>query len=133
MIYQIGRCYLDRVSTPDRIKPRLAKRSRPSSGFRSNFRTTPFAPCSRPLLACQKSLAGNEFVIGQFYYKSSHFKAALERFRAVVTKSPDVGYHRQALDHIDLCEKKIAQEKTAVKSASDAPPVDSSSLLPDNS
>ena len=134
VIYQIGRCYLDRVSTPDRDQTATRKALETFQRLQKQFPNDPFSRrAADHILACQKSLAGNEFVIGQFYYKSSHFKAALERFRAVVTKYPDVGYHRQALEHIELCEKKIAQEKTAVKSVSDAPPVDSSSLLPDNS
>jgi len=39
----------------------------------------------------------------------------------VVSDYPDVGYHQPAIDYIAKCEKKIAEEKTLVKDAADAP------------
>jgi outer membrane protein assembly factor BamD len=46
-----------------------------------------------------------------FYFKSSRYKAALERFKAVVKDYPDVGVHRQALSYIARCEAQLAREK----------------------
>ncbi|MGE5257829.1 MAG: hypothetical protein ACM3KE_14220, partial [Hyphomicrobiales bacterium] len=60
-----------------------------------------------------------------------HYKAALARFRVVVSDFPDVGYHQPALDYIKRCEKLIAEEKTELKDAVDAPP-DQGPLSPDN-
>jgi len=133
VIYQIGRCYLDRVSTPDRDQTAARKALETFQRLQKQFPNDPFSRrAADHIVACQKSLAGNEFAIGQFYYKTNHLKAALERFRGVVTKYPDVGYHQSALELIELCEKKIAQEKTSVKGIADAPPVESFSLIPDN-
>jgi outer membrane protein assembly factor BamD len=133
VIYQIGRCHLDRISTPDRDQTAARKALEIFQRLQKQFPNDPFARRGADhIVVCQRSLAGNEFGIGQFYYKSSHYKAALERFRAVVTKYPDVGYHQKALEHIELCEKKIAQEKTQLKGVADAPPAESFSLLPDN-
>jgi outer membrane protein assembly factor BamD len=133
VIYQIGRCHLDRISTPDRDQTAARKALETSQRLQKQFPNDPYSRrAADHVVACQRSLAGNEFGIGQFYYKTSHYKAALERFRAVVAKYPDVGYHKSALEHIEMCEKKIAQEKTQIKGVADAPPAESFSLLPDN-
>ena len=60
---------------------------------------------------CYKSLAGNDFYIGVFYYKSSHYEAALHRFMDVLSKYPDVGYHQKVLQYIAKCEATLAAEK----------------------
>jgi outer membrane protein assembly factor BamD len=42
-----------------------------------------------------------------FYYKMKHYKAALERFKTILTSYPDLGVHHRALQHIALCQTKI--------------------------
>jgi outer membrane protein assembly factor BamD len=59
---------------------------------------------------CEKSLAGNEYYIGVFYYKSKHYKAALRRFMSVLSDYPDVGYHQMALEYIAKCETELTPE-----------------------
>jgi outer membrane protein assembly factor BamD len=133
VIYQIGRCHFDRMSTPDRDQTAARKALEAFQRLQKQFPGDPYArSAAEHIIACQKSLAGHEFGIGQFYYKAGHYRAALGRFRAVVAKYPDVGYHQLALDYTATCEKKIAQEETAVKKAADAPPVESSPPGPDN-
>jgi outer membrane protein assembly factor BamD len=133
VIYQIGRCHFDRISTPDRDQTAARKALEAFQRLQKQYPNDPYSrSAAEHLVACQKSLAGHEFGIGQFYFKTHHYRAALERFRSVVAKYPDVGYHKSSLDYIAMCEKKIAQETTAVKEAGDAPPVESSPLLPDN-
>ena len=58
-----------------------------------------------------KNLAGNEFYIGVFYYKSKHYKAALKRFMAVLSNYPDVGYHQKALHYVAKCETHLGKEE----------------------
>jgi outer membrane protein assembly factor BamD len=59
---------------------------------------------------CLKNLAGNEFYIAMFYYKSKHYDAALQRFKSLVTTYPDVGVHRVALQYITKCESSLAKQ-----------------------
>jgi len=59
---------------------------------------------------CYKSLAGNEYIIGKFYFTSKHYKAAHRRFMAVISKYPDVGYHQEALDYLAKCEAVLAEQ-----------------------
>ena len=62
---------------------------------------------------CLNMLAGHEFYVGIFYFKSKRYKAALYRFKAVLNHYPDTGVHYQALQYIARCEASIAkiQEK----------------------
>jgi outer membrane protein assembly factor BamD len=122
VIYQIGRCYFDRVTTSDR-DPNTARKA--LEAFQRLIKQYPRDPYARSaadhVVACHKSLSGHTFGIGVFYYKSKHYKAALSRFRSVVTEYPDVGYHQPALEYIVRSEKKLAEEKVPDKDAPDAP------------
>ena len=64
---------------------------------------------------CLKSLAGNDYYIGQFYFNSKHYEAALKRFMSVLTNYPDVGYHQKALQYIAKCEASLAKETEETK------------------
>jgi outer membrane protein assembly factor BamD len=59
---------------------------------------------------CIKSLAGHDFYVGLFYYKSKHYKAALIRFKSVLTNYPDVGVHEKALRYVALCEDMLTKK-----------------------
>ncbi len=119
VIYQIGRCHFDRISTPDR-DPTPARKA--LEAFERLQRQYPGDPWARRaadhIIACQKTLAAHEFGIGRFYFKAGRYRAALERFRAVVSRYPDVGYHQPALDLIRQCESRL--EETASRAAEPA-------------
>jgi outer membrane protein assembly factor BamD len=133
VIYQIGRCHFDRISTPDRDQTAARKALATFLRLRKQFPDDPYAhSAAEHLVACYKSLSGHEFSVAEYYFKTRHFKAALGRFRLVVSDYPDVGYHQPAIDYIAKCEKKIAEEKTLVKEAADAPVAEPSLIMPDN-
>jgi outer membrane protein assembly factor BamD len=133
VVYQIGRCYFDRISTPDRDQTSARKALEAFSRLQKQFPDSPYArSAAGHIVACQKSLAGHEFVIGEFYFKTKHYQAALGRFRLLISDYPDVGFHQGALDFIARCERKIAEEKSQIKEAADAPTLEPTQLLPDN-
>ena len=110
--YQVGRCYFDQIDTIDRDQSatrkalesfRLLKKQYPESEYTLKV--------EEHINKCLKSLAGHEFYIGLFYYKSKHYKAALYRFKAVLTKYPDVGVHQKALRYLALCEEMLAKQQ----------------------
>jgi outer membrane protein assembly factor BamD len=133
VIYQIGRCHFDRITTTDRDQTAARKALEVFLRLQKQFPDDPHArSAAEHLVACYKSLSGHEFIVGEFYFKSKHFKAALARFRTVVYDFPDVGYHQAALNYITLSEKKISEEKTVLKDVADAPAVEPSLILPEN-
>lgn len=113
VIYQIGRCYFDRLQSPDRDQT-MAKeavqvferliRAHPDSTFAQKAESH--------IRVCQRNLAEHEFYVGLFYYKSEHYKAAMERFKTVVKSYPDLGVHYKAIRYIALCRNKLADADT---------------------
>lgn len=111
VIYQIGRCYYEQIDTIDRDQTAANKAVEIFQRLAQSYPENPYTQQSQShLLNCFKKLAGHEFYVAAFYYKNKRIKAALQRFRAVVTKYPDVGYHHQALQYIAMCEARIAVE-----------------------
>jgi outer membrane protein assembly factor BamD len=133
VIYQIGRCHFDRMTTPDRDQTSARKALETFQRLQKQYPNDPYARSAADhIVACHKSIAGHEFGVGQFYFKSRHYKAALLRFRSVVQDHPDVGFHQQALDFIARTEEQIAAGEAVVKEAADAPAGVADPLSPDN-
>jgi outer membrane protein assembly factor BamD len=133
VIYQIGRCHFDRITTPDRDQTAARKALETFTRLQKQFPNDAYSrSAAAHMVACYKSLSGHEFIVGEFYFKSKHFKAALARFRTVVSEYPDVGYHQPALNLIAACEKKLSEETTRAKEGADAPALEPSPVLPEN-
>ncbi len=119
VVYQIGQCYYEQMNTIDRDQ---TSAQRALKVFRRLIRQYPGDPYARQaqthITKCLQSIAGHEFYVGQFYFKSKHYEAALSRFMAVITQYPDVGVQHQALAYIAQCEAIIAQQNKAKGSES---------------
>jgi outer membrane protein assembly factor BamD len=110
VLYQIGRCHFDRIDTIDRDQTNTRKALETFQQLRTQFPESEYADrAADHIHRCLKSLAGNEFYIAMFYYKSKRYDAALQRFRAVVLKYPDVGLTFEALQYIAQCEAKLKE------------------------
>ena len=111
VIYQIGRCYYEQIDSIDRDQTPAQKALEVFQRLNRQYPDDPYTLRSRThITKCLQNLAGHEFYVGKFYFKSRHYKAALNRFMAVVTKYPDVGVHHQALNYIAQCEAIVAQK-----------------------
>ena len=112
VIYQIGLCYYDQIDTIDRDQKPARKALETFQRLNKQFPNDQYARSgSEHIPKCLKSLAGNDYYIGVFYYKSKHYKAALNRFMSVLSNYPDVGYHQEALEYIAKCEASISDDE----------------------
>jgi outer membrane protein assembly factor BamD len=112
VIYQIGRCYFDQIESIDRDQNSARKALETFKRLRKQYPDDPYARSAvAHITTCYQSLAGNEYYIGKFYYKSKHYKAAHHRFMAVISNYPDVGYHQEALDYLARCEAILSEQK----------------------
>jgi outer membrane protein assembly factor BamD len=112
VIYQIGRCYYDQIDTIDRDQTSARKALESFRRLIRQFPEDPYAiKAHTHITICLQSLAGHEFYVGRFYLRSKHYRAALERFKAVISDYPDVGMHYQALQYITQCEALAALAK----------------------
>jgi len=108
VIYQIGRCYYDRISTPDRDQTSAQKAL---DTFRRLIKQFPYSTrAAEHIKEAERSLAAHAYIVGVFYYRTGHYKAALHRFMSIISDYPDVGYHQKSLEYIAKCEANIAEE-----------------------
>jgi len=113
VIYQIGRCYYDRIDTTDRDQTSAQKALDTFQRLIKQYPRDQYSPrAAEHIKTAQRSLAGHAYEVGVFYYKSKHYKAALHRFMTVISDYPDVGYHQKALEYIAKCEASIAKEQS---------------------
>ena len=113
VIYQIRRCYYDRIDTPDRDQTSARKALETFQRLIKQFPRDQYSiRAAEHIKTAQKSLAGHAYVVGVFYYKTKHYKAALHRFMSIISDYPDVGYHQKALEYIARCEASIAEEES---------------------
>lgn len=113
VIYQIGRCYYDQIDTPDRDQTSAQKALEAFQRLVKQFPRDQYSTrAAEHIKTAQKSLAGHAYVVGVFYYRTKHYKAALHRFMSIISDYPDVGYHQKALEYIAKCETSIAKEES---------------------
>jgi outer membrane protein assembly factor BamD len=109
VLYQIGRCYFDQIGTIDRDQTPARKAYETFRRLDKQFPNDKYARSGNEhVTTCVRSLVGNEYYVGLFYYKSNHYKAALYRFMRVLSDYPDVGYHQKALEYIAKCEAELS-------------------------
>jgi len=115
VIYKMGLCYFQQIDTIDRDQATARKALDTFNRLKKQFPNDSYAiKADKHIKKCLKSLTGHELYVGLFYLKSKHYKAALHRFRSILTQYPDVGVHQKALQHIATCEallKEQAQDK----------------------
>jgi outer membrane protein assembly factor BamD len=119
VIYQIGRCYFDRMKGVDRDQTYTQKALKVFRQLNTRFPDSEYAQEAKShIRKCLRTLAGHDFYVGEFYFKQQHYKAALERFRNVVENYPaDFAELRsKALNYIEQCRDKL-QARAGAESA----------------
>jgi outer membrane protein assembly factor BamD len=112
VIYQIGRCYYEQIDTPDRDQTSAQKALEAFERLAKQFPRDQYSiRAAEHVKTAQKSLAGHAYIVGVFYYRTKHYKAALHRFMSIISDYPDVGYHQKALEYVAKCEASIAKEE----------------------
>jgi len=112
VVYQIGRCHFDRLEIIDRDQTAAQEAVHTFERLIHSYPKSPFAKkAEEHIRVCNKNLAEHELNIGIFYYKTKHYKAALERFKTVIESYPDLGVHYKAIQYIAICQ---AEMKNAV-------------------
>ena len=106
VVQQIGNCYFEQLDTVDRDQTPALKAIEAYERLIKNYPDDPYVnEVQGKIRICQKSLAENELYIGNFYYRTKHYKSALTRFQSVAStgdKFPEL--QAKALAFIKLCE-----------------------------
>ncbi len=116
VVYQIGKCYFDRMDAPDRDQDTARKALDTFNRMIVQFPESQYTnKAQEHINACIRSLAENELYVGRFYFRSKHFKAALNRFKKIIADYPDVGVHSEALLYIPVCEAEIEKKEAELE------------------
>jgi len=112
VINQIGLSYFGQVRTIDRDQISAEKALETFRRLVNQFPDSLYAVQARDnIKKCLESLSAHELEIGLFYYKSKHYEAAINRFKSILTKYPDVGeIHHQAMLFLSLAEKSLQKQ-----------------------
>ena len=109
VLYRIGRCDFDQMASVDRDQTFAANALESFRRLVDQFPDSEYADRARHhIQECLKNLAAKEHYVGEFYFKSKHYEAALHRFLAVVNDYPDFGLHGEAREYIERCNALIA-------------------------
>lgn len=113
VIYQIGRCYYEQIDAVDRDQISSRKALDTFKRLGQQFPENPYTnQVTDHIKRCLRSLAGHELYVGQYYFKTKHYKAALNRFQRVLKDYPDVGVHREAILNIARVEAVLKSQET---------------------
>ena len=111
VIYQTGLCYFEQIDTIDRDHTPAVKAMEIFMRLQKQFPGNLYANrAEEHIKKCIKILAGHEFYVAFYYFKTKHYKAALNRFKWVLANYPDVGIHEKALQYIALCEDLLKKQ-----------------------
>ena len=112
VIYQIGRCYFDQLESIDRDQSATHKAIEQFQRLLQQYPESSYAEKAREhLQASRENLAGHEFYIGRFYYKTGHYDGALRRLERVTTEYADTSWAEEARKYIELSQDKIDERE----------------------
>ena len=109
VLNQIALCYFNRIDTVDRDQNNARAALEAFARLVRQFPDSKFArEAEEKKTVCLKSIAGQEFYVGRFYFKSKHYKGAMGRFQTVLSQYPGLGFDEEAKDYINRCTEKLA-------------------------
>ena len=112
VIFQRGLSYIEQIETVDRDQTSAKKAIETFNRLKKTYPTSEYtAQADNYIRLSLKNMASHEFYVGEFYFKNKHYKAAVMRFRTVVSGYPDVGLTQKALEYIARCETELAEEE----------------------
>ncbi len=108
VIYQNGLCYFERIAALDRDQSAAYKSIEIFDRLIQSYSDSPYAKRGNDnIKQCIRSISEYELYVGKFYFKIKHYKAALKRFKNLLSKYPDTGVHYEAIKYIAECEARF--------------------------
>lgn len=107
-IYRQGLCYYRQRSTIDRDQTFTTKALAEFKRLKQKYPESEYTPKGEANIAkCRQDLAEHEFYVGEFYFRTKRYPAALERFQTLAQEYPE--FKSGAVKgYIDKCQAKIA-------------------------
>ena len=110
-LYQVGRCFFDRMQTIDRDQENAQKAFLAFRRLLSRHPGSEYADTATAhIKECQRNIASHELLVAKYYFKRKNYKAALARFQRILKNYPDIGVQHIALQYLAQCEALVEAE-----------------------
>lgn len=106
--YQMGMVYHTQMLTADRDPSNARKASETFQRLVRQYPNSEWAQKAFPRL--KEALARqamHDMTVGNFYYNTKQYEAAIGRFKRVLTQYPDVGLYAEAMDKIQRSQARL--------------------------
>ena len=117
-LYQAGMCHFRQMNTLDRDQTETRRARESFEKVVSRFPDSPFSFMAlKRLRECEQRLADHEFYVGYFYFRTRHYRAALERFQGILVDYPLVSMDYKVGYLIDETRRRMAEEEEKSRGA----------------
>jgi outer membrane protein assembly factor BamD len=116
-IYRQGLCYYRQRSTIDRDQTYTFKALQEFRRLKQKYPKSDYMlKADKYMARCRSDLAEHEFYVGEFYFRTKKYKAALDRFQVVASEYPEFPKQGEVKEYINNCQQKLAEGDTKPKS-----------------
>ena len=115
VMYQVGMSHFDQALSIDRDQASTENAVKQFEHLISRYPSDPYAASARERLQiCQEKLAGHEFYVAYFYFKTEKYSAALQRLSGILTRFPESSIADKTYLHVGKCHLHLKDiEKAA--------------------
>ena len=110
-IYREGLCNYRQRSTIDRDQTYTRRAIAEFLRLKQKYPHSQFIPAANSCLArCRQDLAAKEFYVAEFYYRTEHYPAAIERYQTLIQDYPEFPKNGLAKERIEECKTLMANK-----------------------
>ena len=116
VMYQIGMCHFNEITTIDRDQSETFKALKEFERLMARFPKSKFSFMAEKMAReCRKTLGEQEFYVGEFYFNIKEYPAALRRFEKIAKEYPNVGLDYKVSYFIAETKRRIAEAEAKKK------------------
>jgi len=110
VMYQIGMCHFNEITTIDRDQSEAFKALKEFERLVARFPSSRFSFMAEKMIRdCRKTLGEQEFYVGKFYFNIKEYQAALHRFEKIARDYANVGLDYKVNYFIVETKRRIAE------------------------
>ena len=118
VMYQIGMCHFNEITTIDRDQSEAFKALKEFERLMARFPGSKFSFMAEKMVRdCRKTLGEQEFYVGEFYFNIKEYRAALHRFEKIARDYANVGLDYKVNSFIVETKRRIAEADAKKKPA----------------
>jgi outer membrane protein assembly factor BamD len=116
VMYQLGLCHFNEISTIDRDQSEAVKALIEFERLTARFPDSKFAFLAEKMIReCKKTMGEQEFYVGEFYFKIKQYRAALRRFEKIAREYANVGLDYKVSYYLIETKKRLAEAEAIKK------------------